>query len=109
MDGVICNDKIDSHKIAVLLKGGMLPMAYVYPSDMRSTRDLLRRRMFFTRKREEFLAHIQNTNMQYNFPSFEKRIDRKSNSGEIENRFPDKSVIRYLRPPICELHLNIFS
>ena len=37
------NDKIDSHKIAVLLRGGMIPMAYVYPAEMRSTRDLLRR------------------------------------------------------------------
>ena len=26
------NDKIDSHKIAVLLRGGMLPQAYVYPA-----------------------------------------------------------------------------
>jgi transposase len=38
------NDKIDSHKIAVLLRGGMLPQAYVSPAAMRSTRDLLRRR-----------------------------------------------------------------
>lgn len=41
------NDKIDSRKIAVLLRGGMIPMAYVYPAEMRSTRDLLRRRMHF--------------------------------------------------------------
>ena len=41
------NDKIDSHKIAVLLRGGMIPMAYVYPQEMRSTRDLLRRRKHF--------------------------------------------------------------
>ena len=34
------NDKIDSHKIAVLLRGGLLPQAYVYPAAMRSTRDL---------------------------------------------------------------------
>lgn len=39
------NDKLDSHKIALLLKGGMLPQAYVYPAHMRATRDLLRRRM----------------------------------------------------------------
>ena len=26
------NDRIDSHKIAVLLRGGMIPMAHVYPS-----------------------------------------------------------------------------
>lgn len=25
------NDKFDAHKIAVLLRGGMLPMAYAYP------------------------------------------------------------------------------
>ncbi|MDW7772953.1 MAG: transposase [Desulfobulbaceae bacterium] len=33
------NDKIDSHKIAALLKGGLIPMAYVYPRKMRATRD----------------------------------------------------------------------
>jgi transposase len=39
------SDKIDSHKIAALRRGGMFPMAYVYPQEMRATRDLLRRRM----------------------------------------------------------------
>ena len=34
------NDKIDSHKIAVLLRGGLLPQASVYPAPMRATRDL---------------------------------------------------------------------
>jgi hypothetical protein len=29
------NDKIDSHKFAVLLRGGMLPQADVYPAAMR--------------------------------------------------------------------------
>jgi transposase len=43
------NDKIDSHKIAVLLRGGLLPQAYVYPAAMRSTRDLLRRRLHLVR------------------------------------------------------------
>ena len=44
-DGKTKNDKLDAHKIALLLKGGMLPQAYVYPVGMRATRDLLRRRM----------------------------------------------------------------
>ncbi|NIS07197.1 MAG: IS110 family transposase [Candidatus Dadabacteria bacterium] len=52
------NDKIDSQKIAMLLRAGMIPMAYVYPAEMRSTRDLLRRRMHFVHKRSELLAHI---------------------------------------------------
>ncbi|MCE9607230.1 MAG: transposase [Planctomycetia bacterium] len=38
------NDRIDSEKIARLLRGGMFPQAYVYPAEMRATRDLLRRR-----------------------------------------------------------------
>ena len=45
------NDKIDSEKIARLLRGGMLPQAYVYPKEMRATRDLLRRRMKLVRLR----------------------------------------------------------
>ena len=35
------NDKIDSQKIAVLLRGGSFPVAYAYPPKMRATRDLL--------------------------------------------------------------------
>jgi transposase len=42
--GQATNDKIDAHKIAVLLRGGLLPQADVYPAEMGATRDLLRRR-----------------------------------------------------------------
>src|SRR3990170_8702091 len=66
------DDKIDAHKIAVLLRGGMLPMAYVYPREMRATRDLLRRRCHFTRKRAELFTHIQNTASQYVLPALGK-------------------------------------
>lgn len=38
------NDRIDSPKIAVLLRGGLLPQASVYPAEMRATRALWRRR-----------------------------------------------------------------
>lgn len=53
------HDRIDSLKLARLLRGGLIPMAYVYPRGMRSTRDLLRRRMHFVWKRADLLAHIQ--------------------------------------------------
>lgn len=39
------NDHVDAYKIAHLLRGGNLPKAYVYPPEMRATRDLLRRRL----------------------------------------------------------------
>lgn len=53
------NDKIDSLKIAALLRGGLIPQAYTYPRKMRATRDLMRRRNHFMRKRAELFAHIQ--------------------------------------------------
>ena len=80
------NDKIDSKKIALLLKAGMLPMAYVYPAGLRSTRDLLRRRIHFKNKRSELLSHIQNTKSQYNLPGFDKSISYKI----IKNRNIDE-------------------
>jgi transposase len=86
------NDKIDSQKIAVLLRGGMLPQAYVYPAEMRATRDLLRRRMHLTRKRAEMLAHIQNTNSQYNLPEIGKKLAYKANRAGVAERFPDPAV-----------------
>jgi transposase len=86
------NDKIDAHKIAVLLRGGMLPQAYVYPAEMRATRDLLRRRMYLSRKRAELLAHIQNTNSQYNLPEIGKKLAYKANRDGVAERFPDPAV-----------------
>lgn len=55
--GKVKNDKIDSMKIAAMLREGMLPMAYVYPPKMRSTSDLLCRRLYLARKSAE-LQHI---------------------------------------------------
>jgi transposase len=88
------NDKIDSAKIAHLLRGGNLPIAYVYPKGMRETRDLLRRRMYLVRHRAEALAHIQNTNSQYNLEPFGKKLKLVANREElnIAPRFADASV-----------------
>jgi len=86
------NDKIDSHKIGALLRGGMIPMAYVYPAKMRATRDLLRRRNHLMRKRAELYAHIQNTRSQYNLPEFLGRIAKPQNREGIVERFQDPSV-----------------
>ena len=63
------NDKLDSHKIAGLWRGGMLPQAYVYPPRMRDTRDLLRRRLHLVRKRGQLRAHIAHTCHQYQLPN----------------------------------------
>ena len=54
------NDKIDSQKIAALLRGGLLPQAYVYPAAMRSTRDLLRRRLLGAEARPTARPHPEH-------------------------------------------------
>ena len=86
------NDKIDAHKIAVLLRGGMLPQAYVYPAGMRATRDLLRRRLHLVRKRGQLLAHIQMTHHTYNLPALGKRIAYPSNREGLAEHFEDRVV-----------------
>ena len=90
--GKATNDTIDAHKIAVLLRGGMRPQAYVSPAKMRATRDLLRRRMPLARKRGELLAHGQNTNSQYNLPAIGKKIADKANRDGVAERFADPAV-----------------
>jgi transposase len=86
------NDKLDAYKIASLLRGGLLPQAYVYPAAMRPTRDLLRRRLHLVRKRGQLLAHIQNTQAQYNLPAFGRRLAYPANRDGVREHFPDPSV-----------------
>ena len=86
------NDQIDSEKIAMLLRGGMLPEAYAYPHEMRATRDLLRRRMYLMHQRAEALAHIVNTASQYNLPPLSKKLTYAANRAGIAERFADPSV-----------------
>ena len=70
----------------------MLPQAYVYPAEMRATRDLLRRRLPLTRQRAELLAHIQNTHSQYNRPEIGKKLASKGNRDGVAERFPAPAV-----------------
>jgi len=88
------NDRIDAHKIAVLLRGGMLPQAYVYPPGMRETRDLLRRRLHLVRKRGQLLAHLQNLRHAYNRGAFEKRIAYPSNRVGVVAHFAGEPMVQ---------------
>lgn len=85
------DDKIDSEKIAKLMRGGTFPLSYVYPREMRATRDLVRRRMFLVRRRSELLAHVQLINQQCNGDPFDKTLKYAGNR-DILGRFADQSV-----------------
>jgi transposase len=86
------NDTSDSQKIAVLLRGGMLPPASVYPAAMRATRDLWRRRIHLMRKRAELLAHVHNTNSQYNLPEIGKKSAYNATRDGVAERLAAPAV-----------------
>jgi transposase len=87
------SDRIDAGKLAALLRGGLFPLAYAYPRAKRQTRDLLRRRSFFVRRRAQLLAHIVNTNTQFNLPPLTKKLTYAANrTPELLDRFTDPST-----------------
>lgn len=87
------NDKIDSYKIAKLLRGGNFPIAYEYPQEMRATRDLLRRRSRLVRYSGELKAHVKNTASQYNLPDLNRlNLRYENNREQVRELFPDDMV-----------------
>jgi transposase len=86
------NDRIDAHKIAVLLRGGAFPVAYVYPRGMRATRDLLRRRLFFVRRRSELFSHIRIVFHQLNLPAPTGQLHYAGNRASLAEAVPDPVV-----------------
>ncbi len=89
--GKVKNDKVDSEKLAYLLRGGNFAVAYAYPKDWRATRDLLRRRAHFVRRRGQTLTHITCTHHQYNLPP-SKRLQYASNRDGVAEAFSDPDI-----------------
>ena len=63
------NDRIDSEKIAHLLRTNLIPPAYVYPAAQRPLRALLRQRILYVWRRSELLARIQSHQLAHNRPT----------------------------------------
>jgi len=113
------NDRIDSKKIALLMQGGMFPLAYVYPKEKRAMRDLLRRRLHFVRLRGELFAHVQTINYQNNNSLLPRLANNKSIRNEVPELFAnettrktvesDLGLIKYYDEFIPKLEWYIFS
>lgn len=86
------NDEIDSKKIADLMRSNHFPVGYVYPKEIRSTRDLLRRRIRFMRLRAEAYAHIQTIFRQNCMNIASKDVKNKLTRRELINRISDPYV-----------------
>lgn len=67
------NDRLDSEKLAHLLRSNLIPPAYVYPAAMRPLRALLRQRTFFVWRRSDLLARLQSHQLAHNRPALTGR------------------------------------
>ena len=90
------NDKIDSYKIASLMRGGNFPLAYNYPAETRATRDLLRRRTYVMRHGSELKAHVVNTDSQYNLPAQSLNLKNVSARDGLRDYYDDPVVQRMI-------------
>lgn len=88
------NDRIDSYKIACLMRGGNFPLAYTYPRAMRGTRDLLRRRTRLVRHGADLKAHVVNTTSQYNLPPSRVNLKNVSAREALRHTFDQPEVQR---------------
>jgi len=86
------NDRLDSEKLALLLRGGNFPVAYVYPREHRATRDLVRRRTYLVRRRAELMTHVRNTTCQYNLPIQIGHLQYAGNRAGLPERFGHPSA-----------------
>ena len=90
------NDTIDAQKMAALLRGGRLPQAYVYPAQMRATRDLVRRRTPLRRQRAALFAPVHNTHSQYHLPEIGTNIASTANRDGVAERLHAAAVQKTL-------------
>jgi transposase len=88
------SDAHDAYTIARLLKGGNLPLAYPYPRERRSLRDLLRARLRFVRLRARTYGHVHTARRQLNLPPVSGDVKYKSKRGAIPESIPDRHVRR---------------
>jgi transposase len=71
------NDRLDSEKLAHLLRTNLIPPAYVYPADKRPIRALLRQRILYVWRRSELLARIQSHQLAYNRPPLRQTLPNR--------------------------------
>src|SRR5215471_14077243 len=84
------NDRIDSEKIAHLLRTNFIPPAYVYPAAMRPLRALWRQRLVYVWRRSELLARIASHQLAHNrTPIKQTRPNREPWAQQLLVQEPD--------------------
>ena len=86
------NDTSDAHKIARLLRGGLLPPPSVAPAARRTPRALWRRRMPLMRQRAARLAQVPTPHRQDHGPESGKKRASHAHRAGVAARFPASAV-----------------
>jgi transposase len=112
-------DQVDAHTLAQLLRLDYIPEAYIYPRQLRPTRDLLRRRHRLVRWRSDLYRVLQFHLLRENVTTFGrnsvKRIDGRQLRGLLRHphdRLAGKAVLHLiaaLDEEIAGLEESIFA
>jgi len=87
------NDKVDSKKIADLLRTNYLPIAHCCSKEKRPIRELLRRRITFVRYRAGIKAHLSSSVYAPGVAPLTREEKRKSQRDEvIPQKFGDENL-----------------
>ena len=70
-------DQVDAHTLAQLLRLDYIPEAFIYPRDLRPTRDLLRRRHRLVSQRSDLIRMLHFQLMSHNVTMFSRNTIRK--------------------------------
>ncbi len=84
------NDRIDSEKLAHLLRANLIPPAYVYPSAHRPMRALFRLRMNYVWERSSLLGHLtMNQHTEGLVPTPKSNHNRDEQEAVILEKYTD--------------------
>ena len=88
------NDKIDSKKIAHLLRSNLLPKAYCCSAEKRPARELLRRRIYMMRERSSILSHMSSAVQVYGQDTLTTAEKRKTDRQELIPKRFDNDLLK---------------
>jgi hypothetical protein len=104
--GNATDDRLDSPTSAALLRGGLIPHAYVYPRRRRATRDRLRRRHPLVHTRAARYAHLQHPASQENLSGPGGRIATPQNRRGLLGRVAHRGVQQHMAEDVARVAVD---
>jgi transposase len=80
-------DTWDAFTLAKLLRGRLIPQAYIYPYELRPVRDLVRERIRLVTKRATEYGAINRTLLKYNIQGFDRNSVKRLNDKDMHELY----------------------